>query len=339
MVVAMAAAAEVAAVEIEPMPAPFPVSDHCDGRRFFNPRHHRDRSLLDVLRWKRSARPGPWPPQPALPRAVPAPLATERIAATWIGQSTFLIQTRAGTVLTDPVYSDHIGPVGRLGPRRVRAPGVAFDDLPAIDVVLLSHDHYDHCDHATLKRLWRKHAPLAITPLGNGPLLRAAGFAPERIVELDWWQSHTAAPGLDLTLTPARHWSNRLGGARNGRLWGGFAIRTAEARVFFAGDTAYDGTMFRDIRQNLGAPDLAMIPIGAYAPRWFMAEQHCNPAEAVQIHREIGAALSLGMHWGTFPLTDDGFDEPPRELARALAAAGLRETDFVVCAPGETVRG
>jgi len=320
------------------MPAPFPVSDHCDGRRFFNPRRHDDRSWLDVWRWKRAAKPGPWPAQPPLPRAVPPPLAAERLAATWIGQSTFLLQTRAGNVLTDPVYSDRVGPAGIIGPRRVRGPGVTFDDLPAIDVVLLSHDHYDHCDRATLRRLWAKHAPLAVTPLGNGPLLRAAGFAPDRIVELDWWQSHAAAAGLNLTLTPARHWSNRLRGPRNGRLWGGFAIRTAEAHAFFAGDTAYDDTIFHDIRQKLGAPDLALLPIGAYAPRWFMAEQHCDPAEAVQIHRDLGATLSIGMHWGTFPLTDDGFDEPPRALARALAEAGLRETDFLARAPGETVR-
>ena len=319
------------------MPAPFPVSDHCDGRRFFNPRRHDDRSWLDVWRWKRAARPAPWPPQPPPPRVVPVPLSAGRIAATWIGQATFLLQTRAGNILTDPVYSDHIGPVGRLGPRRARAPGVAFDDLPGIDIVLLSHDHYDHCDHATLRKLWKKHAPLAITPLGNGALLRAAGFTPEHIVELDWWQSH-AAPGLDFTLTPARHWSNRLTGPRNGRLWGGFMIHTADARAFFTGDTAYDEVFFNDVRTRLGAPDLALIPIGAYAPRWFMAEQHCNPAEAVQIHRDLGARISVGMHWGTFPLTDDGFDEPPRELARVRTEAGLPETDFVVCAPGETVR-
>jgi L-ascorbate metabolism protein UlaG (beta-lactamase superfamily) len=319
------------------MPAPFPVSDHCDGHRFFNPRRHDDRSWLDVLRWKRSAQPGPWP-RPFTPtRSLPVPLGDARLAATWIGQSTFLLQTPAGTVLTDPVFGDRVGPFGLIGPRRVRPPGIALADLPAIDVVLLSHDHYDHCDHASLKGLWKNHAPLAITPLGNAPLLRAAGFAPDRIVGIDWWQTHTAAE-LAITVTPARHWSNRLRGARNGRLWGGFYLRTPGASVCFAGDTAYDEVFFHDIRTKLGAPDLALLPVGAYAPRWFMKEQHCDPAEAVQIHRELGAQLSLGMHWGTFPLTDEGFAEPPAELARALAAAGLPAGVFRTCEPGEAVR-
>jgi L-ascorbate metabolism protein UlaG (beta-lactamase superfamily) len=204
-------------------------------------------------------------------------------------------------------------------------------------VVALSHDHYDHCDRATLRRLWKKYSPLAVAPFGNGELLRSAGFARERIIELDWWQSHVTPAGIDLTLTPARHWSNRMRGSRNRRLWGGFYLKAPGTSAFFAGDTAYDDTMFHDIRDRLGAPDLALIPIGAYEPRWFMREQHCNPAEAVQIHLDLGARISIAMHWGTFPLTDDGFDDPPRELARALAAPGLPPTDFRICAPGETV--
>ena len=321
------------------MPATFPISDHCDGRRFFNPRRHEDRTWLDVLRWKRAARPAPWPAQPLPARLRPSPLAGDtRLISTWIGHATFLLQTRAGTVLTDPVFSARVGPFNRLGPRRARPPGIAFEDLPAIDVVLLSHDHYDHCDHASLKKLWRRHAPLAVTPLGNGPLLRAAGFSPDRIVELDWWQSHATPAGLTITATPARHWSNRLSGPRNGRLWSGFHLRTPDTSIFFAGDTAYDDEMFVNIRQKLGAPDLALIPVGAYLPRWFMKEQHCNPAEAVQIHRDLGAATSIGMHWGTFPLTDDGFEDPPRELAAALVAAHLHASAFITTAPGETVR-
>ncbi len=320
------------------MSTPFPLSDHCDGQRFFNPHHHDDRSWRDVWKWKRHAQRGPWPSRlPSTPSSKPTPLANSPLAATWIGQATFLLQTRVVNVLTDPVYSDRVGPLN-IGPHRVRAPGIAFDDLPAIDLVLLSHDHYDHCDLATLRRLWRKHAPLALTPLGNAPLLRSAGFSPERIVELDWWQSHTAAPRLDITLTPARHWSNRLRGPRNGRLWGGFFLNAPGATALFTGDTAYDATMFHDIRTRLGSPDLAMIPIGAYAPRWFMKEQHCDPSEAVQIHRDLGARVSIGMHWGTFPLTDEGFDEPPRELARALATAGLAPSEFLALNSGETVR-
>ena len=321
------------------MPAPFPISDHCDGHRFFNPRRHEDRTWFDVLRWKRAAQPAPWPAQPPHPRIQPSPLpADTRLAATWIGHATFLLQTHAGTVLTDPVFSRRVGPFNRLGPVRVRPPGIALEDLPAIDVVLLSHDHYDHCDHASLQQLWRRHAPLAFTPLGNAPLLRAAGFSPERIISLDWWQSHTTPAGLTVTATPARHWSNRLSGPRNGRLWSGFHLRTPDTSVLFTGDTAYDDEMFVNIHTRLGPPDLALIPIGAYLPRWFMKEQHCDPAEAVQIHRDLGARLSIGMHWGTFPLTDDGFADPPRELAAALVAAGLPPAVFITPAPGEAVR-
>jgi L-ascorbate metabolism protein UlaG (beta-lactamase superfamily) len=321
------------------MPAPFPISDHCDGRRFFNPRRHEDRTWLDVLRWKRAAQPAPWPAQPPHVRILPTSLADHtRLVTTWIGHATFLLQTRAGTVLTDPVFSDRVGPFNRIGPHRVRAPGIALADLPPIDVVLLSHDHYDHCDHASLKKLWLLHAPFAVTPLGNAPLLRAAGFSPDRIIELDWWQSHTTPAGLTITATPSRHWSNRLSGPRNGRLWSGFFLKTPDASVLFAGDTAYDDEMFVNIRQKLGAPALALIPIGAYLPRWFMNEQHCDPAEAVQIHRELGAHASIGMHWGTFPLTDDGFEDPPRELSAALTAAGLPSTAFITVAPGEPQR-
>lgn len=317
---------------------PFPISDHCDGRRFFNPGANINRSWLDLWRWKRSSRPSPWPKSVPTTPAQPPPLGDSALAATWIGHSSFLLQTPAGAILTDPVFRDRVGPFGFIGPRRVRAPGVAFEDLPPIRFLLLSHDHYDHCDQPTLRRLALKHSPVVFTPLGNGPLLRAAGFEPNAIVELDWWQRHRVAPGCEITLLPARHWSNRLSGSRNGRLWGGFGIKTPAATTWFAGDTGYDETLFRDIRTRFGAPDLALIPIGAYEPRWFMTGQHCDPAEAVRIHLDVGARRSVGMHWGTFPLTDEAIDAPPRELAQALKDAGLPESAFLTPAPGETVR-
>jgi L-ascorbate metabolism protein UlaG (beta-lactamase superfamily) len=314
----------------------FPVSDHCDGRRFFNPRGHVNHGWLDVLKWRRTSRPTPWPrwvevaPQPP----PPAPRG-DGLVATWINHATFLLQTAHGAVLTDPVFSERAGPFNLAGPPRVHAPGVRFEALPRLGVVLLSHDHYDHCDLATLRRIARVHDPLLITPLGNGQLARRAGL--KRVVELDWWQTHEIAPGFAVTVTPSRHWSNRLSGPRNGRLWGGFFLRAGGRLAHFVGDTAYDGTMYREIREKLGAPQLALVPIGAYEPRWFMSAYHCNPAEAVQIHRDLGAQMSAAMHWGTWQLTDEGRDEPPTALAAARTVAGLASDAFRVLLPGESV--
>lgn len=326
----------------------FPVSDHCDGRRFFNPRGTFQRSFLRLLRWKFANSATKWPERIAITPQRPGPAPTDgRIAATWINHATFLLQTRYGNLLTDPVWSERAGPAS-VGPRRAHVPGVAFEDLPKIDAILLSHDHYDHCDVATLRRLALRDQPTIYAPLGHRELLRAAKFPNQKIVELDWWQSHPfpgtpgsaphgsngAALGPSITLTPAQHWSNRLTGSANGRLWGGFFLRAGDNSAWFAGDTGYDAHFFREIREKLGAPQLALIPIGAYEPRWFMAPVHCNPEEAVQIHRDVGARLSIGMHWGTFQLTDEGRDAPPAALAQALHACALSAEEFRVLAPG-----
>ncbi len=318
------------------MPQPvFPLSDHCDGRSFFNPRHPVNPSFRDIWRWKRHHQPAIWPRRVEIAPQTPPLSSGDTVAVTWINHASFLLQTPLGAVLTDPVYSPCCGPWGRLGPRRVHAPGIPFAALPPIAAVLLSHDHYDHCDLPTLARLARAHDPLLITPLGNAPLARRAGL--RRIVELDWWQAHQIAPGLTVTATPSRHWSNRLSGHRNHRLWSGFHLRSGARTVQFVGDTGYDDQLFGEIPRKLGAPDLAIIPIGAYEPRWFMAAQHCNPAEAVQIHRDLGARRSVAMHWGCFQLTDEPRDEPPRALAVARAAAGLPDTAFTVLEPGASL--
>jgi L-ascorbate metabolism protein UlaG (beta-lactamase superfamily) len=313
----------------------FPRSDHCNGKTFFNPGGGGVRTLREVLRWKFTSRVARWPESIAVTPRPPPPPPAAGIAATWIGHATFLLQTPHGNFLTDPVWSERASPVSWAGPRRLRAPGLAFADLPRIDAVLLSHDHYDHCDAPTLARLAAGHDPVVFAPLGHARLLASLGVT--RTVELDWWQTHAWKPGTEITLTPAQHWCRRRPGDTNRRLWGGFGLRTPDTRVYFAGDTAFDAAQFAEVGRRLGQPDLALLPIGAYAPRWFMRTVHQNPAEAVAAHRALGARRSVAMHWGTWQLTDEPWDEPPRQLAEARAAAGLAEKDFMVLQPGETL--
>jgi L-ascorbate metabolism protein UlaG (beta-lactamase superfamily) len=256
------------------------------------------------------------------------------VVLTFIGHSTFLIQTPAGNLITDPVYVDRAGPGGLFGPRRVRRPAVAFDDLPRIDVVLLSHNHYDHCDLRTLRALARRFDPVAIAPVGNASLLRGAKLT--RITELDWWEKTVAIPSIAVTVTPAHHFSARTPFDRNRALWGGFMIVVAGRRIYFAGDTAYV-PIFGEIRARLGVPDISLLPIGAYEPRWFMRSVHMNPAEAVQAHMELESRESVAMHFGTFQLTTEGVDEPLRSLERARQAQQVPESSFRALGFGESV--
>jgi L-ascorbate metabolism protein UlaG (beta-lactamase superfamily) len=314
----------------------FPLSDHCNGKTFFNPGARAERGWLDVLRWKFTSRATPWPAWVELAPQPPPPVPPAGgIVATWINHATFLLQTPHGNFLTDPMFSDRASPLGWAGPRRVHAPGVAFEALPKIDGVLLSHDHYDHCDLPSLRRLAARHDPLVLAPLGHRALLADAGLP--RVVELDWWQAHSWGTGFAITLTPARHWCRRSVGGTNHRLWGGFFLQTPERKIYFAGDSGYDATLFSQLGRRLGAPDLALLPIGAYEPRWFMRTAHMNPAEAVQAHRDLGARRSVAMHWGTWQLTDEGRDDPPRALAAARTEAGIAPEEFRVVVPGESV--
>ena len=315
----------------------FPTSDHFDGRRFFNPGAPADRGVRDLLRWKLTSKPSRWPERMEVrPSRPPPPPAGEGMVATWIGHSSFLIQTARGNLLTDPVYSERAGPFSWAGPRRAIAPGIAWEDLPKIDAVLLSHDHYDHCDLPTLRRVARRWNAAVIVPLGHAGLLRKAGAAGP-VFELDWWETHSFGPGMSVTLVPARHWTRRRPGDTNRRLWGGFMIRAGNRLGYFAGDSGYDKALFPEIASRCGRPDLAMIPIGAYEPRWFMKDAHMNPAEAVRVHRDVGATLSVAMHWGTFQLTDEGRDDPARELALAMTEQAVPEGEFLVLQPGCSV--
>jgi L-ascorbate metabolism protein UlaG (beta-lactamase superfamily) len=308
-------------------------SNHFDGRRFLNPSGKADQPFTAVARMLLERR-TPWPARIDEPPQQPPGLDGAAAVITFIGHATFLIQTGAGNILTDPMYSERAGPLNVLGPRRVRRPAVLFDDLPAISTVLLSHNHYDHCDLRTLRMLARRFNPVVVTPLGNGALVRSSGI--RRVEELDWWQeAKTSTPSI--TLTPAQHFSARSPLDRNRALWGGFMLAANGARIFFAGDTAYAG-FFRDVRKRLSPIDLALLPIGAYEPRWFMQTVHMNPAEAVQAHLDLEASQSIGMHFGTFQMTTEGIDEPLRALEDARRAHNISPSRFRTLRFGESVR-
>ena len=315
-------------------PRVFPLSDHCDGQRFFNPGvSSTPRGFAQVVRWQLGASRAVWPTWVADPPQPPPPaeVADEAVAVTFINHATFLIRLPGLVVLTDPVFSRRCSPVSWAGPARVRAPGMALGDLPAPDLVLLSHNHYDHMDLPSLRMLRQRFAPRFVTMLGNARGLAKAGI---EAIELDWWDT-TAIGTLRLTATPARHFAARTPFDRNRTLWGGFMMQTELGRILFAGDSG-SGPHWREIRARLGAPDLALLPIGAYEPRWFMAPVHMDPAEAVQAHRDLGATVSVGMHFGTFQLTDEAIDAPALALDSARAAAGLDPDAFVTHGFGET---
>jgi L-ascorbate metabolism protein UlaG (beta-lactamase superfamily) len=309
-------------------------SDHFDGLRFLNPDHaETDRGFRDILRWKLKESPAVWPRSIPVRQAIPDPRVA-RIRATIVGHASVLIQAGGLNVLTDPIWSERASPVPFAGPRRVSAPGIAFEALPEIDVVLLSHNHYDHMDMATLRRLHARHHPLVVTPLGNDVILRRA-IPGIKVVANDWWDRIDIGKGAEVTILPANHWSARSGRDRRMALWSGFMLSTNGGNVYFAGDTGYgDGRIFREMRRRTGRPDLALIPIGAYAPRWFMSSQHTDPNEAVQIMEDLEAARAVGIHWGVFQLTDEGRDEPHELLLETVARRGIAEGLFPAGAPG-----
>lgn len=316
------------------------------------------KTLAEVLRWRWDAsRQGlPRPPQTPIPR-VAADLAFLRSnatagarmqpAVTWIGHATVMAQLAGLTLLTDPIFSMRASPSTLIGPKRHQPPGVALPELPRVDLVLVSHNHYDHLDGASVDSLNRQPGgpPLFVVPLGLKPWLAARGI--RHAVELDWWQGHRiAAPAgeVEVMLVPAQHWSARGINDRMSTLWGGFAVFAGHCHLFYAGDTGYSRD-FNDMRAHFaerqspaqgGGFDMALLPIGSYEPRWFMASQHVNVDEALKIHVDLGAKRSLGVHWGTFELTDEPLDEPPRVLAQERQARGLADDEFVTIAIGET---
>ncbi len=312
-----------------------PVTDHFDGTHFYAPEPIPNKSLFSVLQWRLTSHRASWPRWVDYP-AVAKPLhhvAETTIKATFVNHSTFLLQTAGLNMLTDPIWSERASPFSFLGPKRVHAPGIAFDDLPKIDVVIISHSHYDHFDIPTLQKLVARDNPLFIVPLGIDLLIHDK-LPDARVTALDWSGSATVG-SVTITAEPAQHWSARWLGDRNETLWASYVIAGPAGRIYFAGDTGYaSGKVFKAIGAKYKSFDLALLPIGAYEPRWFMAPSHVNPAEALQIAQDIGAKHAIAMHFGTFQLTDEGTEQPVIDLNAALQKAGLNASYFEAFKPG-----
>ncbi len=314
-----------------------------------------EKPLGELMRWQWQR----WRAGVPLPAKHPTPQQTPDLAflnqnavsanklqpcATWIGHSTVLMQADALTVLTDPVFAMRASPFTFAGPKRSQPPAIAIDALPPLSAVVISHNHYDHLDRASVKALIARQPDLPfLVPLGLGDWFRRAGI--KTVTELDWWQSCQIGD-VEFTFTPTQHWSGRSLNDRSRTLWGAWAALGPTFHWYFGGDSGYsadfvDTARFFADRQSDAAGggfDLAMLAIGAYEPRWFMREQHVEPAEAVQIHRDLKAKRSLGIHWGTFSLTDEALDQPPVALDQALRSSPMLEGAFRALALGETWR-
>jgi len=303
---------------------------HFDGRRFYNPGTEQARGFSDVVRWQLTSRPersASFIPD-VTPSKPPRIVDGGDLQVTLINHSTVLLQQGGINILTDPIWSERASPVKWAGPRRRREPGVRWEDLPRIDIVLVSHNHYDHLDLESLERLAEPLQSEFVVPTGVGTLLRLKRIAP--VHELDWGESLSLA-GAVIHCVPAMHFSARGLFDRNRTLWCGFVIEGAGRLIYFAGDTGF-GTHFAQIRERFGSPEVALLPIGAYAPRWFMSPIHMAPEEAVRAHSILGARTSIAIHHGTFQMADEGIDTPERDLRECGAG-----DSFVVLANGQSI--
>lgn len=324
----------------EILPAARQDPPHQDGEKFYNPYSPRLVEWSRITRLHESEEPLRPPrgeagkiahqqadldllrnPDPAIP------------TLTWLGHSTVLLQYRGINVLTDPILSDRASPFAAIGPRRYTPQPLAVTELPRIDAVVVSHNHYDHLDLNTVRALGN--SPHWFIPLSNGRWFADQGIT--NVTELDWWQGAQLGE-LQVMATPSQHWSKRGMFDTNESLWASWVVQWSDFKFWFAGDTGYNDVQFKQIGERAGPFDLAAIPIGAYSPRWFMQTQHVNPHEAVTIHREIRSEYSFGIHWGTYVLTTEPVDEPPRRLAEARAQQHVAETDFEALVIGRSYR-
>jgi len=317
-----------------------PVSDHFDGTHFFDPDGVPPKSLADLFRWQtgsqreRAVWPD-WAPSPYAD-APPARVDGAKVRLSFVGHASWLLQTAGLNILVDPVWSMRVSPVSWAGPKRHNDPGIAFVALPKVDVVLVSHGHYDHLDTPTLSRLAATSGPRVITPLGNDLTMREADQT-IKAESFDWHDRVELGDGVAVTLVPTRHWTARGLFDRNKALWASFVLETPVGKLYIVCDSGYgEGKHFRRVAETHGPLKLAILPIGAYEPRWFMPRVHMNPADAVRAHRDLASRHSIGMHFGTFQLTTEPIDQPQADLAHALRDSGIPPDDFITLHEGET---
>ena len=311
-------------------------TEYFNGTRFVNQEGEQSRGFWDMMKWSLSRESGTWLDWIDAPYGEPPAqfVSGDSLVVTFINHSTTLIQTQGLNILTDPVWSDIVSPVSWIGPTRRRPPGIKFDDLPPIHLVLISHNHYDHCDLPTLIRIKNAHNPKFIISLGNKPLLEAEGIT--NVEEMNWWDVSQISQQVRVHSVPARHFSMRGICDRNTTLWCGYVIEASSGPIYFAGDTGF-GIHFEQIYKRFGKMRLSMIPIGAYRPRWFMAEVHTSPEEAVKAHLILKSQRSIPIHFGTFKQADDGMTEPIEDLQKAMLELGVSPNVFMLPNHGAAV--
>lgn len=315
-----------------------PTSDHFNGTTFQNLEDVESKGFIDVLKWSFTREEGEWTELAEGNTSLaekPVSRISNSLAITFVNHATFLIQTDGLNILTDPVWSERVSPLSFVGPKRMRPPGLKFEDLPEIDVVILSHNHYDHLDIETLKKLNDQYSPEFIVPLGVDLYLNQEGIS--NTTALDWWENQSVSSSVNITSVPAQHFSSRGLFDRNKTLWAGYVLEADSGNVYFAGDTGY-GNFFKKIGEKFKNITVGLIPIGAYKPRWFMSPIHVNPEEAIQIHKDVGAEISFGMHFGTFPLADDGMKEPVNDFSETMQKPENAGVNFKILTEGDSFR-
>lgn len=313
-----------------------PVTDHFNGVHFFDPEGVPPKTFGDLMRWRLTGDKYKWPERDPSPFAdTPPQRVMSGMRFSFVGHASWLLQVAGLNILIDPLWSERASPFTFAGPKRVNDPGIVFEKLPPIDVVLVTHGHYDHLDVATLSRLHKAFAPRVITPLGNDLTMKAHDSA-IKAEAFDWNEKVDLGKGVSTTLVSTRHWTARGLTDRNKSLWASFVIDTPAGKIYAVGDSGYgDGTHFRRVREMHGPLRVALLPIGAYEPRWFMKDQHMNPDDAVKALADCGADCALAHHHGTVQLTDESIDQPVKDLAVALKVANVPPEKFAVLKPGQ----